>query len=491
MQLLAQIAIVIYGCFLVFIFLYSIVQFNLAIQYVRSRKKRNRKPVLTDEQLPIVTVQLPVYNELYVIERLIDAVCAFDYPKNKIEIQVLDDGNDESVQIAAKKITEKQKEGFDIQHVIRPNRVGFKAGALGYGLDICKGEFTAIFDADFLPRPDFLRQTIPYFYSGEKIAVVQTRWEHLNEDYSMITKLQAFGLDAHFTVEQIGRNSAHHFINFNGTAGVWRKEAIYNAGGWQSDTITEDLDLSYRAQLKGWNFVYLPEIGSPAELPAEMNALKAQQFRWTKGAAECTKKNMGKVLTAKGLGFSHKVHASFHLMNSIVFLSVLGTSLMSVPMLIIKNHYPQYSTLFVIASAFLLGFFILGYFYWVSRPPAPYFSKLGRFVFEFPMFLSVTMGLSLHNTVAVIEGLTGRKSAFVRTPKFAINSGKMGTWTDKKYRTAKISPLTLGEALMACYFIFGLYLAFHYDDFGLFPFHIMLTLGYVFVTYYSIKHARS
>lgn len=439
----------------------------------------------------MVTIQLPVFNELYVVERLIDAVCAFDYPKDKMEIQLLDDSTDESVEVGRKKVEEMAAKGFDIKQIIRPERTGFKAGALSYGLDICKGEFVAIFDADFVPRTDFLLQTVPYFYTSDKVGVVQTRWEHLNEDYSLITRLQAFGLDAHFTVEQMGRNAAHHFINFNGTAGVWRKETIYNAGGWQSDTITEDLDLSYRAQLKGWDFIYLPEIGSPAELPAEMNALKAQQFRWTKGAAECTVKNMPRVLNAKGLGFSHKVHASFHLMNSVVFLCILGTSLLSVPMLMIKNNFEQYQILFVIASAFLVSFFILGYFYWVSRPPQPFFKKMGRFVIDFPMFLSVSMGLSLHNAVAVLEGFTGKKSAFVRTPKFAIGANNKGTWTDKKYRAVKISPLTIGEALMALYFIFGIALAFHYNDFGLFPFHLMLTIGYLFVTVFSIKHARA
>lgn len=491
MKIIALIAICIYGLFLLFIFFYSLVQLNLAIHYVRRFRRKLVKPEIKESEWPMVTIQLPVFNELYVVERLIDAVCAFDYPKDRMEIQLLDDSTDESLEVGRKKVEEKRALGFDIKQVIRPERKGFKAGALAYGLDISKGEFTAIFDADFIPRKDFLKQTIPFFFTDEKVGVVQTRWEHLNEDYSLITRLQAFGLDAHFTVEQMGRNAGHHFINFNGTAGVWRKSTIYDAGGWQSDTITEDLDLSYRAQLKGWDFIYLPEIGSPAELPAEMNALKAQQFRWTKGAAECTVKNMPRVLNAKGLGFARKVHASFHLMNSVVFLCILGTSLLSVPMLIIKNTFTEYQMLFVIASAFLVSFFILGYFYWVSRPPAPFFSKLGRFVIDFPMFLSVSMGLSLHNAVAVIEGFTGKKSAFVRTPKFAISTGKKGTWTDKKYRAVKISPLTIGEALMALYFIGGIVLAFHYDDFGLFPFHFMLTVGYLFVTFYSVKHARA
>jgi len=454
------------------------------------RYRRLKKPVLTDDQWPVVTIQLPVFNELYVIERLIDSCCAIEYPLDKLEIQVLDDSTDESFEVAAKKIAEKQKLGIDIKHIKRPERKGFKAGALAYGLDICRGEFTAIFDADFVPRKDFLRQTIPFFFSGERIGVVQTRWEHLNEGYSLLTRLQAFGLDAHFTVEQIGRNTAEHFINFNGTAGIWRKKTIYDAGGWESDTITEDLDLSYRAQLKGWDFVYLPEIGSPSELPAEMNALKAQQFRWTKGAAECTVKNLPKVLHAQNLSVGQKIHGAFHLMNSVVFLCILGTSLLSVPMLIIKNTFGNLSWTFFAATFFMVSFFILGFFYWVSRPEQPFFKKFGRFILEYPAFLSVSMGLSLHNAVAVIEGFTGKKSAFVRTPKFAINA-KKGTWTDKKYRAVKLSPLTLFEFLLACYFIWGLTLAFKYNDFGLFIFHAMLTIGYLFVTVFSLKHARA
>ena len=457
---LSILAIFLYGCFLIFLFIYSIVQLNLAIKYAKFKRHTPKKPVLKDDQWPVVTVQLPVYNELYVIERLIDAICEFEYPAGKLEIQVLDDSTDESFEVAAKKIAEKQKQGIDIKHVKRPKREGYKAGALGYGLDICRGEFVAIFDADFIPRKDFLLQTIPHFFHNDRIGVVQTKWEHLNEEYSLLTRLQAFGLDAHFTVEQVGRNKGEHFINFNGTAGVWRKSTIYDAGGWESDTITEDLDLSYRAQLRGWEFVYLPMIGSPSELPAEMNALKAQQFRWTKGAAECTVKNLPKVLNAKHLTFGQKIHGAFHLMNSVVFLCILGTSVLSVPMLIIKNTYGDLELLFKIATVFMISFFFLGYFYWISRPEQNFFKKFFNFLWEYPTFLSVSMGLSLHNAVAVLEGFTGKKSSFVRTPKFAISGKTSGTWKDKKYRAIKVSPLTIFEFLMCVYFAFGIYYAF-------------------------------
>ena len=457
---LSIVAIFLYGCFLIFLFIYSLVQLNLAIKYTKFKNARKQIPKLTDDQWPVVTVQLPVFNELYVVERLIEAICQFEYPAGKLEIQVLDDSTDESFEVAAKKIAEMQKAGIDIKHVKRPKREGYKAGALGYGLDICRGEFVAIFDADFIPRKDFLLQTIPHFFHSDRIGVVQTKWEHLNEEYSLLTRLQAFGLDAHFTVEQVGRNSGEHFINFNGTAGVWRKSTIYDAGGWESDTITEDLDLSYRAQLRGWEFLYLPMIGAPSELPAEMNSLKAQQFRWTKGAAECTVKNLSKVLNAKQLTLGQKIHGAFHLMNSVVFLCILGTSLLSVPMLIIKNTYGDLEILFKIATVFMVSFFFLGFFYWISRPEKNFFKRLLNFLWEYPTFLSVSMGLSLHNAVAVMEGFTGKKSSFVRTPKFAISGKSAGTWKDKKSRAIKVSPLTLLEFTLFLYFSFGIYYAF-------------------------------
>jgi cellulose synthase/poly-beta-1,6-N-acetylglucosamine synthase-like glycosyltransferase len=487
---LTLVLIILYGAFLGFIFLYSLIQLSLTVSYVRSRKKKlNREvPVVSDDLLPIVTVQLPVFNELYVVERLVDAVAALDYPKDKLEIQLLDDSDDESFEVGARKVAELQKRGIDIQHIKRPNRVGFKAGALAYGLGIAKGEFTAIFDADFIPNEDFLRQTIPFMVVDEGVGVVQTKWEHLNEQFSLLTKLQAFGLDAHFTVEQRGRNSGGHFINFNGTAGVWRNACIAEAGGWQSDTITEDLDLSYRAQLKGWRFIFLEGVGSPAELPAEMNALKNQQFRWTKGAAECAVKNLPKVLLSKELSFRTKIHAVFHLMNSFVFICVICTALLSIPMLLIKQNIEEYHVLFNLASLFLLSFVILSIFYWVSRPKDE--RRLSVFLVKFPLFLSMSMGLSLHNAIAVIEGYVGRKTPFIRTPKFAIQKAG-GTWKDKKYRALKSNPLTIVEGLLAIYFLGGIVLGIITKEYGLIPFHIMLTLGFGYIFYYSLSHTRA
>ncbi|HEX2899523.1 MAG TPA: cellulose synthase family protein, partial [Bacteroidia bacterium] len=318
--------LVIYFSALTFILMYSGVQVHLAILYTRFQKRLKKEhealPAMpAGQDWPKVTVQLPIFNEMYVVERLIDAVAAFDYPADRLEVQLLDDSTDETVEITAQKVAEWKAKGLDIVHVHRSNRQGFKAGALKEGLMLAKGEFIAIFDADFLPHPDFLKKTIPHFQDA-RIGVVQTRWEHINRNYSILTKLQAFALDAHFSVEQQGRNSMGYFINFNGTAGVWRRKAIDDAGGWESDTLTEDLDLSYRAQLKGWKFKFLENLDSPAELPAAMGAVKSQQFRWTKGAAETARKNLGKVLHAK-LPLGTKIHATFHLLNSMLFVCIV------------------------------------------------------------------------------------------------------------------------------------------------------------------------
>ena len=314
-----------YALILLLLLAYNLGQLSLVIRYVRASLHRRQKTlegqVGPDFDWPTVTVQLPLFNERYVVERLIDAVAALDYPAQKLEIQVLDDSTDDSIELSRERVSYYQQRGLDIKLVRRPVREGFKAGALAYGLARAKGEFVAIFDADFLPAPDFLRQTIPHF-RNPKVGIVQTRWTHLNRDFSLLTKLQAFGLDAHFFIEQGGRNAAGFFMNFNGTAGVWRTKTIQDAGGWSSNTLTEDLDLSYRAQLNGWTFVYREDIGSPAELPVAMSALKSQQYRWMKGAAECARNLIVRVLWSPNVPGVRKLHAFFHLFSSSTFLLV-------------------------------------------------------------------------------------------------------------------------------------------------------------------------
>ncbi len=493
---MAWAVLIIYAIALIFIFCYSIIQLNLVVTYKRKRKIHtadinNNLPSLKKEELPIVTIQLPVFNELYVVERLLECIVKLEYPKEKLEIQVLDDSTDETTQIIKNKINELAYTEIDIKLIRRSKRVGFKAGALKYGLEIAKGEFIAIFDADFLPSKDFLLKTIPHFHKTEKIGVVQTRWEHINREYSILTKLQAFGLDAHFTVEQVGRNIGGHFINFNGTAGVWRKECILDAGNWEADTLTEDLDLSYRAQMKGWKFVFLEEVESPAELPATMNALKSQQFRWTKGAAETAMKNLKRVFQTK-LPFGTKIHAFFHLLNSSIFICVLLSALLSIPVLLIKNESPEFNILFKIASMFLVSFFTLASYYYVSFFRFKEFSikDLFQFLGTFPLFLSLSMGLSLHNAIAVVEGYIGKKTPFIRTPKFNLTNDQEESWKKNIYRAKKINPMTIIEALLALYFTIGIILGIYYNDYGLMLFHGMLVFGYTNIVFYSIKHAK-
>ena len=476
-----------YSLSLFFIFCYSLVQAGLVINYLQSKRHKDIIPEqLNFDYLPLVTIQLPIYNELYVVERLIDSIAQIKYPPEKLEIQVLDDSTDETVKTIKSTVEKWQQQGINIKQIQREQRTGFKAGALGEGLNKAKGEFIAIFDADFTPSPEFLMKTIPYF-QDKQVGMVQTRWEHINQHYSILTRLQAFGLDAHFSVEQVGRNYRQHFINFNGTAGIWRKKTIEDAGGWQSDTLTEDLDLSYRAQLKGWKFKYLENFGSPAELPPIMSALKSQQYRWTKGAAETAVKNLGLLLHAK-LPFKTKIHGFFHLMNSILFICIALSGILSVPFLFLKKDFPQYARLYNYASFFLLSFFILAILYWISsssRYPGRPIKNLFSFIKDFILFLSMSMGLSLHNAIAVIEGYLGIKTPFIRTPKFNIEAAQH-SWGENKYVLQNISLMTVMEGVLSLYFLFGIIEGIMLKDYGLLPFHLMLAAGFGLVFYHSI-----
>ncbi|ELR69757.1 Glycosyltransferase [Fulvivirga imtechensis AK7] len=477
------IVIILYCLALLLIFLFSLGQLHLTWHYLKTKKQKDQVPATELKDLPNVTVQLPLFNEKYVAGRLIDAVCRFDYPQEKLEVQVLDDSTDETVAIVADKVMEWKRLGVNIRHIRREDREGFKAGALQYGLEIAEGEYIAIFDADFLPYPDFLKKTLVAF--TPEVGLVQTRWGHLNRDYSLLTELQAFGLDAHFSVEQSGRNHAGSFINFNGTGGVWRKKCIEEAGGWSADTLTEDLDLSYRAQMKGWKFRYLENCVAPAELPVIMPAIKSQQYRWNKGAAETARKNLGRLLQAN-IRLSIKIHAIFHLFSSSVFVCLLMAAILSIPMLFIKEANPGIEMLFDLGSIFLIGFFSIAFFYWISaKQMQP--KHTGRYYFKlFPAFLVVSMGMSLHNGIAVVEGLLGRKTAFIRTPKFNIINRK-DSWKNNIYIKPKISPLTILEGLLSLYFIFGVVAGIQLQDWGLIIFHVMLALGFASVFYHSVK----
>ena len=479
--------VVLYTASLLFILCYSLTQANLLFRYLFQRKKYKaaQHPTRQFASLPMVTVQLPVYNEKYVAARLIDCIAALDYPANKLEIQVLDDSTDETRQIIAGKVAELSH-AINIKHIHREIRTGYKAGALKDGLAMAGGDFIAIFDADFLPAKNFLQKTIPYFVD-EKVGMVQTRWAWLNKRYSLLTRVQAFALDAHFSVEQVGRNIHNGFINFNGTAGVWRKSCILDSGNWQADTLTEDLDLSYRAQLKNWKFVYLEEVGSPSELPPVMSAVKTQQYRWNKGGAETARKHLRKVFFS-GKPLAVKWHGIIHLLTSGVFLSAFIGAVLSVPMIFIRHYYPDYSNLFAIANYCFISFLILGGMYLVTST-RQYNNKwrgVAAFLQTIPVFLSLSMGLTLHNAIAVLEGYSGRKTAFVRTPKFNL-LGSKDQWPVNQYIKKGFNKLILAETALMLYFAAAIFISIQLNDLSLLPFHIMLTLGYGGVAYYTMK----
>lgn len=478
----------VYGFAMLFIFAYSIIQLALLINYRKSSKASKNIPSLPKE-LPKVLVQLPVYNELYVVERLIDSAAKLEYPREKLEIQLLDDSTDESFEVAQKRICFWQQKGINISQIKRPERIGFKAGALEYGLEISESDLIAVFDADFIPSPDFLVKTIPHFQNS-KIGMVQTRWGHLNRNYSLLTRVQAFALDAHFTVEQSGRNAAHHFINFNGTAGLWRRKCILDAGGWSADTLTEDLDLSYRAQLKGWEFKFLEDVCSPAELPAEMNALKNQQYRWNKGAAECAVKHLKNVINDKKLTVSTRIHAFFHLLNSSVFIWILLCAILSFPLVLIKLAHPELKSLFYVGAILMMSFGILAAFYFTSFRRIEKNRNPIEFLWLYPAFLSVSMGMSFHNSRAVLQGYSGKKTPFIRTPKWNL-VGRDGSWGAKRYLDHRISIYSILEGLLAVYFLGALIFEITLGEWGFVLLHLMLLFGFTFVFYMSVKHSMT
>jgi cellulose synthase/poly-beta-1,6-N-acetylglucosamine synthase-like glycosyltransferase len=528
---LALFVLAVYTISLLYITVYCLLQFNLLYHYKQSNNPTNHPvsfanlapkavevnepvmagvgseadspstaydnssfaPAAAPEQLyyPFVTVQLPIFNEFYVIARLIDAVAEFDYPKDRFEIHILDDSNDETVALVAKKVVEYQAKGFNISQIIRDKRQGFKAGALRDAMPVAKGEFIAIFDADFVPDPAFLQRTIPHFADPE-VGVVQTRWEHINQDYSIITRLQALQLNVHFTVEQVGRMNGGHLLQFNGTAGVWRTATIEAGGGWQPDTLTEDLDLSIRSQLAGYKIHFLENVGSPAELPVEMNSFKSQQHRWMKGGAETAKKMLPDVWKSD-LAFGHKVHATAHLLGSTIFLFVFLCGVFSVPLLFLFGELAAFGFSKNFFAVFLVGLLsVIGIYYTanvqsVANKEQSFLKSILKFLLLFPLFLALSMGLSLHNTVAVLQGYRGKKSPFVRTPKFNINSIK-DKLTTKKYISGKLNLVTIGEGLLSLYFLFAVAGGFYLQNTTFIVFHGLLALGYGAIFFFSVKH---
>jgi cellulose synthase/poly-beta-1,6-N-acetylglucosamine synthase-like glycosyltransferase len=407
---------VLYTALLIVVSIFGLHRYVLVYLYWRHRHK-TPEPAGHFDELPHVTIQLPMFNERYVAKRIIEATSEIDYPRDRLQIQVLDDSTDETVEMARETVEEVRARGMDVEYIHREDRTGFKAGALANGMKTAKGEFIAIFDADFLPRKDFLKNTVHHF-TDPKVCVVQTRWEHLNRENSLLTKSQAIFLDGHFAIEHVARNRSGRFMSFNGTGGIWRREAIEDAGGWHHDTLTEDLDLSYRAQLKGWTFVFLPQHISPAELPPEMAAFKAQQFRWTKGGAQNGLKLMPKVLLSKA-PLKVKIEAFFQLAGFTVHIFMLGLVVLMFPAMYLQCLPLETGTAWrtlVDISIFSLATMSATVFYCAGQSAL---RGNWRFPLRYgPVMMALGVGLCLSNTKAIIEAWLGRESGFVRTPKY-------------------------------------------------------------------------
>jgi len=451
-----------------------------------ARVQNMETPVgLSDAECPYVTVKAPMYNEKFVAARIIDAIADFDYPKSKLHIQVIDDSTDESVEIVAERVRHYQSLGFDIDHVRRENRQGYKAGALADAMPQVKGEFIAIFDADFIPHPDFLLKTLPYF-SNENIGLVQTRWTYLNTRKNILTRLQSIMLDAHFGIEQVTRFGSGSFFNFNGTAGIWRKEAITDAGGWRSDTLTEDTDLSYRAQIKGWDFVYRPEIICPSEIPENMSAFKVQQHRWAKGAIEVMRKLLPTIWKAD-IPRKAKIEATFHLTGNISYLLMFVDSLFFLlPTVHIRQDMASNFLVWLDLPIFAFASLSHAWFF-LSSQNRLYGKMLDKLIIM-PALLATSIGLGVNNGRAVIEALIGYKTGFARTPKtgsetssFVSNTG----YQTNSQNWANYLELALGTL----YFSFLLW-AVSKSYWIVVPFLLLFTIGFFYTGTLSLLERR-
>jgi cellulose synthase/poly-beta-1,6-N-acetylglucosamine synthase-like glycosyltransferase len=441
----------------------------------------------TFEELPSVTVQLPIYNELYVTERLIDAACAIEYPRDRLQIQVLDDSTDETQEIASQKCQEWRARGVDIEYIHRVNRSGFKAGALDHGLRTAKGEFLALFDADFVPNRDFLMKTIHYF-TQDRVGCVQARWGHINKEYSILTRLQSIFLDGHFMMEHAARNRGGRFFNFSGTAGMWRRSTIDDAGGWQHDTLTEDLDLSFRAQLKGWKFLFVPEVVTPAELPVEMNGFKSQQHRWVKGSMQTTKKLIGDVLRAP-IPLHVKTEGVVHLMGNTAYILTLFLALLMFPVTYFRPKLEMRTSVILDLIVFASATLSVCIFYLASQREIYGLRGVVRTILYTPMLLCMGIGMCISNTRAVIEGLLTRGGEFVRTPKYAIHATR-DTFVGKKYKVSLRKIIPFVELGVGLGFAWVVWYSFQYRMYGAIPFQLLFFVGFTYVSFLSLFQGK-
>ena len=464
---------------------YGLHRYVLVYLYFKHKNKRTTEPAGCFKELPRVTVQLPIFNEQYVVERLLDSICKLNYPRERLDIQVLDDSTDETAEVARGLVERYAALGNPISYHHRTNREGYKAGALAEGMKSARGEFIAIFDADFTPPEDFLMRTIHHF-TDPKAGMVQTRWTHINRNYSFLTQVEAILLDGHFVLEHSGRARTGLFFNFNGTAGVWRRAAIEDAGGWQHDTLTEDTDLSYRAQLNGWKFIYLQDVECPAELPVEMTAFKTQQARWAKGLIQTGKKILPRVLRSDA-PLHAKVEAWYHLTANLSYPLMVVLSVLLLPAMIIRFYQGWFQMLYIDLPLFMASTFSISSFYLVSQREL-FPKSWPRALLYLPFLMALGIGLTVTNTKAVIEALIGKQSAFARTPKYRVESRQDKVRVTKYRKRLGLVPWI--ELLIGAYFAMTVYYAVQNENFITVPFLVLFVVGYWYTAFMSLLQGR-
>jgi cellulose synthase/poly-beta-1,6-N-acetylglucosamine synthase-like glycosyltransferase len=470
---------------------YGLHRYQMVWLYYRHKKNADREPPQHFVELPTITVQLPIFNEQFVIDRLIESICQLEYPRDRLQIQMLDDSTDET-QTVAREIVERYARGEvtgrpePIFYIHRTNREGYKAGALDAGLKTATGELVAIFDADFTPPADWLLRVVHHFAEPD-VGMVQTRWTHLNRDYSFLTQVEAILLDGHFVLEHGARSRAHVFFNFNGTAGMWRRCVIDDAGGWQHDTLTEDTDLSYRAQLKGWRFKYLQDVECPAELPIEMTAFKTQQARWAKGLIQTSKKILPRVFARKDVPFHTKLEAWYHLTANISYPLMIVLSTLLMPAMIIRFYQGWFQMLLIDVPLFLASTFSVSSFYLASQKEI-YPRTWWKTIPYLPFLMALGIGLSVTNTRAVIEALLGVKTSFKRTPKYSVL--KRGERSQAAKYRKRLGMVPFVELLIGCYFALTIWYAISNENYFTIPFLVIFVIGYWYTGLMSLLEGR-
>ena len=474
-----------YFAVMIVLALYGVHRYTLCYQYFKYKKNHSPHPSAHFAELPRVTIQLPIFNEQFVIDRLIEAICAMEYPREKLEIQVLDDSTDETQDVAAAIVGRYAALGHPVFYIHRTNRYGFKAGALDAGLKVATGEFVAIFDADFVPPPDWLMKVIHHF-TDPAIGMVQTRWTHLNRDYSMLTQIEAILLDGHFVLEHGARFRTGEFFNFNGTAGMWRRVAIGDGGGWQHDTLTEDTDLSYRSQMAGWKFKYLPDVECPAELPIEMTAFKTQQARWAKGLIQTSIKVLPMVFRSN-VSRKNKIEAVYHLTANLSYPLMIIMSALLIPAMVCRFYQGWFQMLLIDVPLFTASTLSIAVFYLMSeRELFPRTWK--KSIYYMPFLMALGIGLTITNTKAVMEALFGIKSPFVRTPKYRVAQKGEKSQAAKYRKRLKLTPWF--ELLMGGWFAFAIYYTFRNHNYFTAPFLILFVFGYWYTGLMSLLQGR-